>query len=118
MNRAQLHAEAIRIQQAMYDAPLGEEVTVLYAALLNLVPAADHPAPTETGLDCAYVGEPDAAPHVFGEHSRCINCGAERMAEPAPQGATCLHEWREQASGLNYCYKCGSWRGSEVVRRS
>lgn len=45
MTRAELHAEAIRIQRAMYEAPRGEQVTVLFAALLNLVQVRETPAP-------------------------------------------------------------------------
>jgi len=38
MKRSALHAEAIRIHRAMVEAPPGEQVTVLFAALLNFVP--------------------------------------------------------------------------------
>jgi hypothetical protein len=37
---------------------------------------------------------------------------ASASNSPTPQaGAVCSHEWKTQASGLDYCGKCGTWRG-------
>jgi len=85
---------------------------------------ADRPAPVEAAPPIVYrqcicehalfqhVAGHGCTARVYGGGECECNRTPDMLAETAPQGAPCSHDWKTQASGLSYCHKCGAWRPS------